>query len=90
MLGFTKSGVLKKIKCVVLMSDKAGSINKAVILEEDEPICTCSDVYASEIIQAIQEGCDTLEKISEATYACQGCEGCRDDIIDLLDRAKCL
>lgn len=53
--------------------------------ELGEKICVCYDVYADEIIEVIQNGADSLEKISELTYACQGCGSCRLKIEALLE-----
>jgi len=46
-----------------------------MIYKDDEQICVCYDVPAKEIRVAITEGCQTVEAVSDATYACQGCGG---------------
>ncbi len=53
--------------------------------EYGEQICVCYDVYADEIIRAIQNGADSVEKISYLTYACQGCGSCHFKIEALLE-----
>ncbi len=50
-----------------------------------QQICVCYDVYSDEIIGAIQNGADSVEKISDLTYACQGCGSCRFKIEALLE-----
>lgn len=51
----------------------------------EQQICVCYDVYSDEIIEAIQNGADSVEKISDLTYACQGCGSCRLKIEALLE-----
>lgn len=55
-----------------------------------QQICVCYDVYSDEMIEAIQNGADTVEKISDLTYACQGCGSCRLKIEALLEDANIL
>ncbi len=51
----------------------------------EQQICVCYDVYSDEIIEAIQKGADSVEKISDLTYACLGCGSCRFKIEALLE-----
>lgn len=53
--------------------------------QSEKQICVCYDVYADEIIEAIQNGADSVEKISDLTYACQGCGSCHLKIEALLE-----
>jgi NAD(P)H-nitrite reductase large subunit len=53
--------------------------------QSGQQICVCYDVYADEIIEAIQNGADSVEKISDLTYACQGCGSCHFKIEALLE-----
>lgn len=50
-----------------------------------QQVCVCYDVYSDEIIDAIQNGADSVEKVSDLTYACQGCGSCRFKIEVLLE-----
>jgi NAD(P)H-nitrite reductase large subunit len=52
--------------------------------QDAQQICVCYDVYSDEILEAIQNGADSVEKISDLTYACQGCGSCRFKIEVLL------
>ncbi|MGM0541499.1 MAG: (2Fe-2S)-binding protein [Pseudomonadota bacterium] len=52
--------------------------------QKGQKICICYEVYADEIIEVIQNGADSVENISELTYACQGCGSCRLKIEALL------
>jgi NAD(P)H-nitrite reductase large subunit len=49
-----------------------------------ELVCYCFRVEKSRIIAAIEEGCATVDCLSERTRACTGCGGCRPDLEDLL------
>lgn len=58
--------------------------------QHNQQICVCYDVYSDEMIEAIQNGADTVKKISDLTYACQGCGSCRLKIEALLEDANIL
>ncbi len=53
---------------------------------EDQIICTCNEIYRSEIVKAIKEkGLKTVEEIGEETSAGTVCGMCIDDIQEILD-----
>lgn len=54
-------------------------------MEDDRLICFCYAVKRSEIIAAIQAGCDSLTKVQNETLASTGCGGCAGDIQELID-----
>lgn len=54
----------------------------------DEIICTCLNVSKEDIIKAIKDGADTLEKVQEATQAGTICGGCIPKIEQLLEDNK--
>lgn len=54
----------------------------------DELICNCMDITKGEIIDAIKDGCDTLEKVQEKTEAGTVCGTCVEDIEDILEEHK--
>jgi nitrite reductase (NADH) large subunit len=59
--------------------------------DQDDPertICFCHNVPLGKLTQAIQGGCDSLEKIKEQTKASTGCGGCETEVIEILE--KCL
>ena len=45
-------------------------------IDRDEIICTCAGVTYGEIVDAIKNGADTLEKLQEATDAGNYCGFC--------------
>lgn len=54
-------------------------------MERDQIVCNCMGVTAGEILDAIESGAKTVEKIQEATGAGTGCGGCLDEIQKILD-----
>lgn len=53
---------------------------------EDPIICTCNEIYKSEIVKAIKaKGLKTTEQVGEETTAGTVCGMCIDDIQDILD-----
>lgn len=58
-------------------------------MAEDILICTCNEVYKSEIVKAITEkGLKTVEEIGEETGAGTVCGQCQDDIQAIIDELK--
>ncbi len=58
-------------------------------MAEDILICTCNEIYKSEIVKAIKEkGLKTVEEIGEETGAGTVCGQCVDDIQAILDELK--
>lgn len=49
-------------------------------------ICNCFQKSEKEIIEAIQSGCNTLEKLSDKLLVTQGCGRCEEEIIELLKK----
>ncbi len=47
-------------------------------------VCTCNNVTKGQICAAIQEGCDQLESVCQATDAGSGCGGCKPQIKQIL------
>jgi NAD(P)H-nitrite reductase large subunit len=45
-------------------------------------VCECYDVSFGDIMEAIENGCNTLEKIIHETSAGYGCERCRSKLDD--------
>ncbi|MBN2668749.1 MAG: (2Fe-2S)-binding protein [Bacteroidales bacterium] len=55
-------------------------------MEEDQLICTCFDVYKSEIVKAIKsKELTTLQEVIDVTDAGNGCGCCHDSIQEILD-----
>ncbi|MBN1117888.1 MAG: (2Fe-2S)-binding protein [Bacteroidales bacterium] len=53
---------------------------------DDILICTCNEIYKSEIVKAILEKrLTTVEEVGEATTAGTVCGQCQDDIQDILN-----
>ncbi|MDG6774713.1 (2Fe-2S)-binding protein [Thiomicrorhabdus sp. ZW0627] len=56
--------------------------------EMQQQVCVCYDVMRWEIVESIRQGADTVEKVSDTTYACQGCGGCRPKIESLIEQSS--
>lgn len=55
-------------------------------MSEDILVCTCNEIYKSEIVKAIKDkGLKTVEEVGEETTAGTVCGGCIDDIQDILN-----
>lgn len=55
-------------------------------MSEDILVCTCNEIYKSEIVKAIKDkGLKTVEDVGEETTAGTVCGGCIDDIQDILN-----
>lgn len=51
-------------------------------------VCSCNNVGEGNICEAIKEGCDTLDKISEKTAAGTGCGSCKPEVLSILEAQK--
>ena len=55
-------------------------------MEEDILICSCNEIYKSEIVKAIKEkNLKTVDEVGDATTAGTVCGSCKDDIQEILD-----
>ena len=56
---------------------------------EDKIVCTCFDVYKSEIVKAIKaEQLTNLQEVMDITQAGTGCGSCQDEIQEILDEVN--
>ena len=53
--------------------------------EKDDIVCHCAEVTYDEILNAIHNGANTVEKIGDATEAGIACGGCIDDLEAILE-----
>ncbi len=51
----------------------------------DYLVCTCMEVMYSDIVQAIEEGVDTFEKLSDQLGVGTGCSSCVDEVHEILN-----
>ncbi len=55
-------------------------------MEEDIVICSCNEIYKSQIVDAIKNnGLTTVEQVGDITTAGTVCGQCLDDIQNILD-----
>ena len=58
-------------------------------MEEDILICSCFDVYKSEIVKAIKGNeLTNLQEVMDVTDAGTGCGSCHEKIQDILDEVN--
>ena len=50
--------------------------------------CHCHNVTDGQIIDAVRDGADTIEKVREKTHAGAGCAHCRDFIVHMIEDMK--
>lgn len=50
----------------------------------DYLVCTCMGVMHSDIVQAIQNGSTTYEKLQETLLVGTGCNSCVEEVKDIL------
>lgn len=55
-------------------------------LMRPKKVCLCMSVTEAEIVSAIQQGADSLEKISDETFAATNCGTCSGQILMILQR----
>lgn len=77
--------------------DELKKNHKIVIENEDEIIqvetilknaCECKKVSVAEVLNAVENGCDTLEKVSECTRASTGCGVCKPLILNIIKNKR--
>lgn len=48
-------------------------------------LCTCYDIPKIDMMDAIEKGADTIDKITAKTYGCQGSQCCERQVQRLID-----
>ncbi len=51
----------------------------------DRNLCTCYDIPKIDMMKAIENGADTIDKVSAKTYGCQGSQCCERQLQRLID-----
>jgi NAD(P)H-nitrite reductase large subunit len=51
---------------------------------KDRVVCFCYNVHEQTIIEAIRQGCTSVQDIRRTTYASTGCAGCSEEVKKLL------
>lgn len=50
----------------------------------DYVVCTCMAVMYSDLVQSIENGCDTYEKLQETWLVGTGCNSCVEEVHAIL------
>ena len=56
--------------------------------EKEDVVCFCSGTTRQKIKQLIEEGADSVDKLSRATGAVSGCAGCDIPVQELLAKHR--
>jgi NAD(P)H-nitrite reductase large subunit len=56
--------------------------------DPERTICFCHNVPLGKLIEAVQSGSDTLDKIQAETCASTGCGGCESEVCEILRLMK--
>lgn len=60
-------------------------MNKSPLFQRpDYVVCTCMAVMYSDLVQSIQNGCDTYQKLQETWLVGTGCNSCVDEVHAIL------
>ena len=54
----------------------------------DKKVCFCKNVTKGQIVEAVKNGADTVEKVQEATKAGAGCGRCKSTIETIITESK--
>lgn len=52
-------------------------------------ICSCNCVSKSMIIDLVRGGYDTLDKLSQVSFAGADCGGCIESLLEIIEEEKC-
>ncbi len=99
----TENQIIEAIKNGADTVEKVGQVTKAgtgcgrckgkiqeIIDEnkEEKIVCGCYKVTENQIIEAIKNGADTVEKVGQVTKAGTGCGRCKGKIQEIIDENK--
>lgn len=66
-----------------------------IVIEDDDEyreidrvlqnVCKCQNVSVNEVVSAVKNGADTLDKVMDETKAGTGCTGCRKIIENIIE-----
>lgn len=51
-------------------------------------VCKCQNVSVNEVVEAVKNGADTIERVMEETKAGSGCGRCKGVIQNIIDNKK--
>ena len=51
-------------------------------------VCKCQNVSVNEVVEAVKNGADTIERVMEETKAGSGCGRCKGIIQNIIDNKK--
>ncbi|WP_297134876.1 (2Fe-2S)-binding protein, partial [Terrisporobacter sp.] len=51
-------------------------------------VCKCQNISVNEVVEAVKNGADTLEKVMDETKAGTGCARCRGIIENIIENKR--
>ena len=51
-------------------------------------VCKCKNISVNEVLNAVKNGAETIEKVSEATEAGTGCGNCKSIISNIIENRR--
>ncbi|WP_122640749.1 (2Fe-2S)-binding protein [Romboutsia sp. Marseille-P6047] len=83
---------LEKEKYLKIRKAQAQGVRTVEELKEIESLlrnaCACKNVTIDEVVKAVENGADTVEKVGEATKAGTGCGRCKGIISDIIENKR--
>ncbi len=68
-----------------MIEDALNKLPEILTRDLERNLCNCNEVLRIDVIKAIDEGADTLEKVRQKTYASDGNGCCKRQVQRLLD-----
>jgi bacterioferritin-associated ferredoxin len=67
-------------------------VNEKSLLSQrpDYLVCTCMEVMYSQIVQAIEQGVDTFEQLSDMLGVGTGCSSCVEEVYEIIKEINAL
>ncbi len=75
---------LKEISDIVIENDEELKEVEALI----KNVCRCKTVSIDTVVEAVKNGADTVEKVSEVTNAGTGCGRCKSIISNIIENKR--
>lgn len=79
-----------RVKSIFISIRKGFSVILKNVLSQrpDYLVCTCMEVMYSQIVEAIEQGVDTFEQLSDLLGVGTGCSSCVEEVYEILKEIK--
>lgn len=78
------------LRSIFLTTEKGFWMGEKSLLSQrpDYLVCTCMEVMYSQIVDAIEQGCNTFEELSDMLGVGTGCSSCVEEVYEILKEIK--